>query len=284
VLGLKITHHSRNKKIGLPNLQSKFAFLNRKSSSGRIFSANCDTNKGLKPILGNYGSSETMRVLLVEDDSKTASFISKGLKEAGFSVDHSSDGERGLHMALTEPYDAAIVDIMLPKVDGLTLIETLRQQKVNTPVIILSAKRAVDDRVKGLQRGGDDYLTKPFAFSELLARVQGLIRRSSGISEPTSLTCRELSMDLLTREVARGGKEIDLQPLEFALLEYLMRNQGRVVSKTMIMEHVWNYNFDPQTNIVEARICRLRDKVDKGFGKRLIHTIRGVGYVLKETS
>jgi two-component system OmpR family response regulator len=225
-----------------------------------------------------------MRILLVEDDLKTASFISKGLKEAGFVVDHVADGESGLQMASVESYDAAIVDIMLPKMDGLTLIETLRQEKINTPVIILSAKRAVDDRVKGLQRGGDDYLTKPFAFSELLARVQGLIRRNSGVLEPTSLTVSELSMDLLTREVAREGKEIDLQPREFALLEYLMRNQGKVVSKTMIMEHVWNYNFDPQTNVVEARICRLRDKVDKDFGKKLIHTIRGVGYVLKETS
>ena len=224
-----------------------------------------------------------MRVLLIEDDLKTASFISKGLTEAGFAVDHVTDGERGLQMASVESYDAAIVDIMLPKMDGLTLIETLRQRKINTPVIILSAKRAVDDRVKGLQRGGDDYLTKPFAFAELLARVQGLIRRNSGVSEPTSLTFSELSMDLLSREVAREGEEIDLQPREFALLEYLMRNQGRVVSKTMIMEHVWNYNFDPQTNVVEARICRLRDKVDKGFGKKLIHTIRGVGYVLKET-
>jgi two-component system OmpR family response regulator len=225
-----------------------------------------------------------MRVLLIEDDLKTASFISKGLKEAGFAVDHVADGESGLQMASVESYDAAIVDIMLPKMDGLTLIETLRQEKINTPVIILSAKRAVDDRVKGLQRGGDDYLTKPFAFSELLARVQGLIRRNSGVLEPTSLTVSELSMDLLTREVAREGKEIDLQPREFALLEYLMRNQGKVVSKTMIMEHVWNYNFDPQTNVVEARICRLRDKVDKDFGKKLIHTIRGVGYVLRETS
>ena len=225
-----------------------------------------------------------MRILLVEDDLKTASFISKGLKEAGFAVDHVADGESGLQMASVESYDAAIVDIMLPKMDGLTLIETLRQEKINTPVIILSAKRAVDDRVKGLQRGGDDYLTKPFAFSELLARVQGLIRRNSGVLEPTSLTVSELSMDLLTREVAREGKEIDLQPREFALLEYLMRNQGKVVSKTMIMEHVWNYNFDPQTNVVEARICRLRDKVDKDFGKKLIHTIRGVGYVLKQDS
>ena len=225
-----------------------------------------------------------MRVLLIEDDSKTASFISKGLKEAGFTVDHAADGERGLHMALAESYGAAIIDLMLPKIDGLTLIEKLRRNKINTPVIILSAKRSVDDRVKGLQTGGDDYLTKPFAFSELLARVQGLIRRGSGVSEPTTLTVGGLSMDLLTREVVREGMKIDLQPREYALLEYLMRNRGRVVSKTMIIEHVWNYNFDPQTNVVEARICKLRDKVDKDFQTKLIHTIRGVGYVLKEAS
>ncbi|MDH3556260.1 MAG: response regulator transcription factor [Deltaproteobacteria bacterium] len=225
-----------------------------------------------------------MRVLLIEDDLKTAAFISKGLKEAGFAVDHVTDGESGLQMASAEPYDAAIVDVMLPKMDGLALIESLRRQEIKTPVIILSAKRSVNDRVKGLQTGSDDYLTKPFAFSELLARVQGLIRRSSGVSEPTSLTVADLSIDLLTREVVREGEKIDLQPREFALLEYLMRNQGKVVSKTMIMEHVWNYNFDPQTNVVEARICRLRDKVDKGFGAKLIHTIRGVGYVLKQDS
>lgn len=225
-----------------------------------------------------------MRVLLIEDDLKTAAFISKGLKEAGFAVDHVTDGEIGLQMASAEPYDAAIVDVMLPKMDGLALIESLRRQEIKTPVIILSAKRSVNDRVKGLQTGSDDYLTKPFAFSELLARVQGLIRRSSGVSEPTSITVADLSIDLLTREVVREGEKIDLQPREFALLEYLMRNQGKVVSKTMIMEHVWNYNFDPQTNVVEARICRLRDKVDKGFGAKLIHTIRGVGYVLKQDS
>lgn len=225
-----------------------------------------------------------MRVLLIEDDLKTAAFISKGLKEAGFAVDHVTDGESGLQMASEEPYDAAIVDVMLPKMDGLALIESLRRQEIKTPVIILSAKRSVNDRVKGLQTGSDDYLTKPFAFSELLARVQGLIRRSSGVSEPTSLTVADLSIDLLTREVVREGEKIDLQPREFALLEYLMRNQGKVVSKTMIMEHVWNYNFDPQTNVVEARICRLRDKVDKGFGAKLIHTIRGMGYVLKQDS
>ena len=172
---------------------------------------------------------------------------------------------------------------MLPKLDGLALIERMRKEKVNTPVIILSAKDSIDDRVKGLQTGGDDYLTKPFAFSELLARVQALIRRASGLAEPTRLTVGDLSMNLLTREVARGSRKIELKPIEFSLLEYLMRSAGRVVSKTMIMEHVWDYNFDPQTNVVEARICRLRDKIDRGFHKKLIYTVRGVGYVLKET-
>ena len=223
-----------------------------------------------------------MRVLVVEDDMGIASFILKGLKEAGYAVDHAADGDEGLGMALTEPYDTAVIDIMLPGLDGLTLIERMRHEKVNTPVIILSAKRSVDDRVRGLQAGGDDYLTKPFAFSELLARVQALIRRASGSSEPTSLTVGDLTMNLLTREVTRGGCMIELQPLEFSLLEYLMRNAGRVVSKTMIMEHVWNYNFDPQTNVVEARISRLRDKIDKAFGTSSIHTIRGAGYVLRE--
>lgn len=223
-----------------------------------------------------------MRILLIEDDLKLASFILKGFKEAGFAVDHSPDGEDGLHMAASEPYDAAIVDIMLPKLDGLALIDELRRRKNTTPVIILSAKRSVDDRIKGLQAGGDDYLIKPFAFAELLARVQALIRRASGTAEPTSLGVGELSMDLLTHKVIRGGKKIDLQPIEFSLLEYLMRNAGRVVSKTMIMEHVWDYNFDPQTNVVEVRICRLRDKIDKGFEKKLIHTVYGAGYVLEE--
>jgi two-component system OmpR family response regulator len=222
-----------------------------------------------------------MRILLVEDDLKIASFVVKGLKEAGFAVDHAQNGEEGLYMALTEPYDATIVDIMLPKLDGLSLIEELRRKKINTPVIILSAKRSIDDRVKGLQTGSDDYLTKPFAFSELLARVQALIRRASRISEPTSLTVGELSADLLTREVTRTGTKIELQPHEFALLEYLMRNEGRVLSKTMILEHVWDYNFDPQTNVVDVLVCRLRNKVDRDFENKMIHTIRGVGYVLK---
>ena len=224
-----------------------------------------------------------MRVLVVEDDKKIASFIAKGLKQAGFAVDHASNVEDGIHLALHEPYDAAIIDIMLPKLDGLTLIEELRRQRVNTPVIILSAKRSVDDRVKGLQTGGDDYLTKPFSFSELLARVQALIRRASSAAETTRLTFGNLSIDILKREATRADKKINLQPREFALLEYLMRNPGRMISKTIIMEHVYDYNFDPQTNVVDVLVCRLRNKVDRDFEKKMIHTIRGVGYVLKES-
>jgi two-component system OmpR family response regulator len=223
-----------------------------------------------------------MRILLVEDDKKIASFILKGLKAEGFAVDHACDGEDGLHLTLSEPYDAAVIDIMLPKLDGLTLIEKMRREKVKTPVIILSAKGSVDDRVKGLQTGGDDYLTKPFAFSELLARIQALIRRSSDQVEPARLAVGDIAMNLITREVVRAGQKVDLQPLEFSLLEYLLRNSGRVVSKTMIMEHVWDYYFDPQTNVVESRIYKLREKIDKGFPTKLIHTVRGVGYVLKE--
>ena len=222
-----------------------------------------------------------MRILLIEDDLKLASFILKGFKEAGFAVDHCADGEDGLHMALSEPYDAAIVDIMLPKLDGFSLIDELRKRKITTPVIILSAKRSVEDRIKGLQTGSDDYLVKPFSFAELLARVQALIRRASGAAEPSSLVVGDLSMDLLTRKVIRGGKKIDLPPLEFSLLEYLMRNAGNVVSKTMIMEHVWDYNFVPQTNVVEVRICKLRDKIDNDFEKKMIHTVYGAGYVLE---
>jgi two-component system OmpR family response regulator len=224
----------------------------------------------------------SMRLLLVEDDAKTAAFVAKGLKESGYAVDHAGDGESGLHMALSEPYDAAIVDVMLPKLDGLSLLSELRRKKNQLPVIILSARGSTGDRVKGLETGSDDYLTKPFAFSELLARVQALLRRASGAAEPTSLTVGDLSIDLLTRRAARGVNKIDLPAREFALLEYLMRNAGRVVSKTMIMEHVWDYNFDPQTNVVEACVCRLRDKIDKGHGgAKLIHTIRGVGYVIR---
>ena len=224
-----------------------------------------------------------MRILLVEDDEKVASVVARGLREEGFAVNLAADGEEGLRRALTETYDTAIVDIMLPKLDGLRLIEELRREDVNIPILILSAKRSVDDRVRGLQRGGDDYLTKPFAFSELLARVQALIRRTTSVSEPNSLVVGDLSINLMTREVRRGGKAIALQPKEYALLEYLARNAGKVVSRTMIMEHVWDYNFDPMTNVVEARICKLRDKIDNDFDTKLLHTVWGAGYVLKET-
>jgi two-component system OmpR family response regulator len=223
-----------------------------------------------------------MRILLIEDDAKIASFVEKGLRAAGFTVDTAAEGESGLDLALTEPYDAAVVDIMLPGRDGLSVIREMRREKIATPVIILSARGEVDDRVRGLETGADDYLAKPFAFSELLARVQALIRRASGTTEPTRLTVAGLSLDLVTREVSRAGKRIDLQPLEFTLLAYLMRNAGRVVSKTTIMEHVWDYHFDPGTNVVEARISRLRDKMDRDFDKKLIHTVRGVGYVLRD--
>lgn len=223
-----------------------------------------------------------MRLLLIEDDQKIASFVVKGFESAGFAVDHAEDGESGLDLALVEPYDVLIVDLMLPKRDGLSVIRHLRREKITTPVIILSAKDSVDDRVRGLEIGSDDYLPKPFAFAELLARVQALMRRSSGTAEPTRLSVGDLSLDLVTREVFRAGRRIDLQPLEFSLLAYLMRSADKVVSKTMIMEHVWHYNFDPQTNVVEARICRLRDKIDKGVEEKLLHTVRGVGYVLRQ--
>jgi len=222
-----------------------------------------------------------MRILVVEDDRKIASFVMKGLKEAGFAVNHADNGEDGLHMALSAPYDAAVIDVMLPKLDGLSLIERLRTQKVHTPVLILSAKRSVDDRVKGLQTGGDDYLTKPFSFTELLARVQALIRRANHEVEPTRVEAGDLSIDLLRREVLRAGRMLDLQPHEFALLEYLMRNVNRVVSKTMIIEHVWGYDFDPLTNVVDVLVSRLRNKVDRDFDRKLIHTYRGAGYALK---
>jgi len=225
-----------------------------------------------------------MRILLVEDDRSIASFVVKGLKEAGHVVDHIENGEDGLHRALTETYDVAIIDLMLPKLDGISLISEMRRQGIKTPVIILSAKRSVEDRVKGLEEGSDDYLTKPFAFAELIARIHALVRRASNIPDVTRLTVGDLSIDLRARRVVRAGQLIDLQPREFALLEYLMRNAGRVVSKTMIMEHVWDYNFDPQTNVVETRISRLRDKINRGFNKQLIETVRGAGYVLREDS
>jgi len=223
-----------------------------------------------------------VRALIVEDDRTIADFVARGLRESGFAIDLAPDGEAGLEAALQQDYDVAIVDVMLPKRDGLALIDELRRRGKTTPVLILSARRSVDDRVLGLQAGGDDYLTKPFAFAELLARVQALVRRASRTPEPTTLTVADLSLDLLTRKVTRRGTPIDLRPREFALLEYLMRNAGRVVSKTMILSHVWEYSFDPQTNIVDVLVSRLRDRVDRPFDTRLLHTVRGVGYVLRE--
>ena len=222
-----------------------------------------------------------MRVLLVEDDATIADFVARGLREAGFAVDHEANGDAGLAAALSQPYDVAIIDLMLPGRDGLSVIDELRRRNVTTPVLILSARRSVDDRVRGLQAGGADYLTKPFAFAELLARVQALLRRATRTPEPTTLTFEDLSLDLLSRTVTRGGRALDLRPREFALLEYLMRNAGRVVSKTMILSHVWEYNFDPQTNIVDVLVSRLRDKIDRPFEQKLLHTVRGVGYVLR---
>ena len=222
-----------------------------------------------------------MRALIIEDDKKIASFVTRGLKEAGFAVDHAADGSSGLNLALREYYDTIILDIMLPKRDGLSIVDEVRRQNIHTPIIILSARRSVDDRIKGLELGGDDYLVKPFSFSELLARVHALIRRANHETEPSRLTRGDLSLDLLTREVTREGKKIELQQREFSLLEYLMRNSGRVVSKTMIIEHVWGYNFDPQTNVVDVLVSRLRNKLDRDFEKKLLQTHRGVGYALK---
>jgi DNA-binding response OmpR family regulator len=223
-----------------------------------------------------------MRILVVEDDKKIASFVAKGLKEAGYAVDVAQDGPDGLDLGLSGVYDAAVLDIMLPGMDGLTLIERLRAKKNNTPVIILSAKRTVDDRVKGLQAGGDDYLTKPFSFSELLARIQALIRRDTRVAEPSTLTVGDLTIDLLAREAKRGDSVISLPAREFALLEYLMRHPGRIISKTSILENIYDYSFDPQTNVVDVLVCRLRNKIDKDFDRKMLHTVRGMGYVLKD--
>jgi len=222
-----------------------------------------------------------MRALLVEDDAVLAEFVGGGLREAGFVVDHEADGAAGLSAALTRQYDVAVIDLMLPGRDGLSIIDEMRRRRVTTPVLILSARRSVDDRVSGLQTGGDDYLTKPFAFAELLARVQALVRRSTQAAPATTLTLEDLEVDLLSRRVTRAGKEIDLRPREFTLLEFLLRNAGKVVSKTMILSHVWGYRFDPQTNVVDVLVSRLREKIDRPFDRPLLHTVRGVGYVLR---
>ena len=220
-----------------------------------------------------------MRILLIEDDHSVADFILRGFREAGHTIDHADNGKDGLFLATTESYDVMIVDRMLPGVDGLAITRTLRASDNNTPILILSALGQVDDRVKGLQAGGDDYLVKPFAFSELEARIEALSRRSQGkAATETTLTIADLKMDLLARTVCRAGTTIDLQPRDFQLLEFLMRHAGQVVTRTMLLEHVWDYHFDPQTNVIDVHISRLRAKIDKGFDAPLIHTIRGAGY------
>ena len=224
-----------------------------------------------------------MRVLLIEDDQQTAAYIAKGLRESGHAADHAGDGGDGLHMALGEAYDALIVDRMLPGRDGIAIVEALRQAGKTTPVLFLSAMGEVDDRVKGLRAGGDDYLTKPFAFAELLARLDAVARRGGGGSGSgeVRLACGDLEMDLLARSVKRAGRPIELQPREFRLLEYLLRHAGQVVTRTMLLEKVWDYHFDPQTNVIDVHISRLRQKIDRDFPTALIHTVRGAGYCLR---
>ncbi|MEM8954052.1 MAG: response regulator transcription factor [Verrucomicrobiota bacterium] len=227
-----------------------------------------------------------MKILVIEDDKTIAAYIAKGLREAGYTVDVAHDGDEGSDLAQIGPYDAAVVDIMLPGTDGLTIIEEMRAEKIATPVLILSAKRSVDDRVKGLRAGGDDYMVKPFSFSELEARIEALIRRaapadSADSTDSSILRVADLELDSWKHEVRRAGQTITLQPREFRFLEFLARNAGRVLTKTSILEHVYEYNFDPQTNVVDVLVHRLRSKIDKDFEPKLIHTIRGAGYVLK---
>ncbi len=222
-----------------------------------------------------------MRVLVIEDDQETLDYLVKGLTQSGHVVDAASDGKEGLFLAMEQTYDILVVDRMLPEVDGLTLIETLRGSARETPILVLSALGEVDDRVEGLKRGGDDYLVKPFAFSELLARIEALVRRGNRQAVETDLHVADLEMDLLTHKVSRAGKEIGLKPREFRLLEYLMRHSGQVVTRTMLLEKVWDYHFDPQTNVIDVHVSRLRGKIDKGFDEPLIHTVRGAGYVIR---
>jgi len=224
-----------------------------------------------------------MRILIIEDDNMIGSFVEKGFIQAGYAVDRVEDAEEGFYMLKLNTYDLAVIDLMLPGMDGLTLIENIRKNGDTTPVLILSARKSIDDRISGLQKGGDDYLIKPFSFSELLARVQALIRRTSmKNSMLTELRVHNLTLNILTREVFRGEKSMELNPREFSLLEYMMRNEGMVLSKTMILERVWDYHFDPQTNVVDVLIHRLRNKIDRDFDEKLIHTVRGVGYVLRQ--
>lgn len=222
-----------------------------------------------------------MRILVIEDDPGTADYLIKGLSESGYVVDRAADGREGLYMALGQAYDAMIVDRMLPGLDGLSIVQAIRAQGKRTPVLILSALGEVDDRVKGLRAGGDDYLTKPYAFSELLARLEAVLRRGSAQPIDRHLKVADLEMDLLSRTVKRASKPIELQPREFRLLEYLMRHAGQVVTRTMLLEGVWDYHFDPQTNVIDVHVSRLRQKIDKGFDRPLLHTVRGAGYTLR---
>jgi two-component system OmpR family response regulator len=224
----------------------------------------------------------TMRILVIEDDRDAADYLVKAFREVGHVTDAATDGEDGLAMALDGEYDVLIVDRMLPKIDGLVVIGTLRDKGIDTPALILSALGQVDDRVKGLRAGGDDYLPKPYSFSELLARVEVLARRRGGRSEETVLRVGDLELDRLSHQVRRGEDEISLQPREFRLLEYLMQHAGQVVTRTMLLENVWDYHFDPQTNVIDVHISRLRSKIDKGFSQPLLHTIRGAGYMIRD--
>ncbi|MCE2509972.1 MAG: response regulator transcription factor [Alphaproteobacteria bacterium] len=224
-----------------------------------------------------------MRILIIEDDREMAAYLTKGLKEHGYTVDHASEGREGLFLAATGDFDLLIIDRMLPNTDGITIVKLLREQGVNSRVLLLSALGQVDDRVTGLKAGADDYLAKPYAFSELLARIEALLRREGPEEEQTRLHIGDLEMDLIGRTVKRAGQAIDLKPREFRLLEYLMRHADQVVTRTMLLEGVWDYHFDPQTNVIDAQISRLRQKIDKGFDKPLIHTVRGAGYSLRAT-
>jgi two-component system OmpR family response regulator len=222
-----------------------------------------------------------MRILVIEDDRETAHFLQKALKESGHGADLAHDGEDGLALAREGGYEVLIVDRMLPRLDGLSVVRALRSEGVRTPVLILSALGEVDDRVKGLRAGGDDYLTKPYALSELLARIEALARRVEPLEQQTRYVVGDLVLDRLSHRVTRGGEPIALQPREYRLLEYLMRNAGQVVTRTMLLEHVWDYHFDPQTNVIDVHISRLRAKIDKNFDKPLLHTVRGAGYVIR---
>jgi len=228
------------------------------------------------------GKLERVRILVIEDDTQAAHYLTKGLRESSFVVDHAADGPQGLFLATSETYDAMIVDRMLPGMDGLLIVETIRRNGNQTPVLFLSAMGQVDDRVRGLRAGGDDYLTKPYAFTELLARLEALLRRGAGpAAAQTELQIGDLKMDLLSRAVSRSGRKIDLQQREFQILEYLMRHSGQVVTRTMLLENVWNYHFDPQTNVIDVHISRLRQKIDRDFDTSLLQTVRGAGYCLR---